>query len=462
MNLNNTPLYDALRDHKKLERISFHTPGHKNNFNFLQNDIFSLDYTELPDTDSLFDSSGPIFEAEKKAAKLFGANKTLFSAGGCTLCIQAMLMSIILNRGMNKKNDGRVKIIFSRIIHRSVINTISLLDIHPIWVMPRQDAGSGLPGRIHADDIEAMIKQNLDVKAVYITSPDYFGVMSDIESIARVCKKYKVPLLVDNAHGSHLKFLSKDFHPLALGATMVADSAHKTLPVLTGGALLHVAEKNFAGIMKESMALFGSTSPSYPIMVSLDIARSWLETNGKREFQILEQRVSSIIDLANSLGIETPKGFVDTTRITLNTKSRLGISGLDAAEHMRRNGIEPEYANLNYVVFIPTPANKDRDLDNLEIALNKLVLECKRSKLKEDFNEEINTLPILKQVYLPKEALLSESEIVNLDEALNKVCAQIVCPCPPGIPIAMPGEVLDGYCIDFLLRYGISKIKVLK
>ncbi len=357
--MSNTPLYDALLAHKKLNRASFHTPGHKNSNKVLPKDLFELDFTELPDTDNLFEANGAIRESEEKAAKLYGAKRTLYSAGGCTLCIQTMLKLAVPFGG---------KVIASRMIHKSAVNTLSLLHAEVKWIFPQFSEVDNCLGQVVVEDVEEALNEVPDAACVYITSPDYFGNIADIKGIAEVCKKHRIPLLVDNAHGAHLKFLSKDIHPITLGADLAADSAHKTLPVLTGGAMLHIANEAYLKPAKEAMSIFGSTSPSYSIMASLDIAMSWLKENAQKAYLKLENDISKIKIVAKSKELIREICNVDTTRLALHT-TKLGFSGDEAAEYFRENGVEPEMSNHDTVVFIATPMNYDEDFSKLMSAI---------------------------------------------------------------------------------------------
>ncbi len=437
-------LYQALLEYQKKEYAPFHTPGHAGRA--LPSWIFSLDFTELPDTDSLYEASGPILQAEQAAARLFGVPRTLISAGGCTLCIQAMLRLAAPNGG---------KIVSGRVIHRSAVNTMALLGLEPVWVYPRGDAGPGLPGRIYPEDVEAALIQTQDARAVYLTSPDYYGVIADIPSIARVCKKYNVPLLVDNAHGAHLKFLSKDIHPISLGASMTACSAHKTLPVLTGGAWLNIADERFVQGAKEAMALFGSTSPSYLVMASLDWAREWLESHAADAYPQLEQRVARIREMAQRRGILMPHGMCDPTRISLDMAS-IGLSGEQGAALLRQHGVEPEYADQAYLVLIATPFHTKEDFARVEEAIR--ALPCGKPI------EHEGLLPPCRPqtVVPPRQAVLGPSEEIPLAKAAGRIAAQAACPCPPGVPVIMPGEKITSEAIKFLIRYGFFSAKVLK
>lgn len=443
----NTPLFDALQRHRKLGRASFHTPGHKYHPDALPSDLLQLDFTELPDTDSLYEADGVILQAERHAAAVLGTARTLFSAGGCTLCIQAMLRLTSMG--------GKKKIIAGRVLHRSAVNAMALLDLEPVWLLPKQDAGPGLPGRIQPADVAAALTAHPDAAAVYLTSPDYFGVVADIEAISAICRKFNVPLIVDNAHGAHLFYTSQS-HPLRLGATMTADSPHKTLPVLTGGAWLHLADDRFAAEAKGAMALFGSTSPGYPVMASLDRCAAWLESHGKDAYQALEQRVVQLKETAAALGYGLPLGPTDPTRLTLRT-GQLGIDGNDLAAGFRQWGVEPEHWDNSNVVLIPTPFNTDDDFARLEDAMAKGV------SLEQNEAQDLPPLPPLPKAALsPRAAVFAPWETVPLEKAVGRIAADAACPCPPGVPIVMPGEWITEEAAAFLRRAGFFSAKVVK
>lgn len=440
-----TPLYSALLAHQKKKRSSFHTPGHKNSKKIFQNDLYELDYTELPDTDSLFEAEGCILKAEEAAAKAFFSLLCVLSAGGCTMCIQAMFRLAAPNGG---------KMVCGRVIHRCAVNTMALLGIDPVWVMPEPNAGEGLAGRVTPDGVRRALEDTPEAKGVYLTSPDYYGVISDIQGIAGVCKEYGVPLLVDNAHGAHLGYLRENLHPIHLGASMAACSAHKTLPVLTGGAWLQINDSRYLDGVKEAMNLFGSTSPSYPVMASLDLCRAWLQEEGKAAFEKLEARVVPIKKLIQEKGMALPAGVVDPVRITLNT-ARIGLKGQQAAQWLREYGVEPEYADDGFVVLIPTPFNTEEDFQRVEGAIKAMPVAAPLSI-------ERRIPPVPERAVSPRQAVLSPSEEVPMAQAVGRIAAQAACPCPPGVPVVMPGEVITEKAAEFLIRYGFSSAKVLK
>lgn len=442
-----TPLYTALQRHQQLDRSAFHTPGHSGkNVPFLA-DLLQFDVTELPDTDSLYEADGVLLQAEQRAAQVIGTARTLFSAGGCTLCIQAML------RLVSEKSRSKT-ILVDRILHRSAVHAMALLDLHPVWLLPRTDAGSGFPGRIHPNDVQTLLEQYPDTAAVYITSPDYFGVLTDIRGIANICKQYRVPLLVDNAHGAHLFLTNHKQHPIYQGAAITACSAHKTLPVLTGGAWLNITDKDYISYAKDAMALFGSTSPSYPVMASLDLCIQWAQTEGRQAYSVLEQRVAQLKAYAVTHGITLPKGAVDPTRITLQTAS-LGIRGEQAAEVFRAHLVEPEYADSANVVLIATPFHTEQDFLRVEQAIAALP-----KKKPIVFDEVLSPLPEV--VMSVREAVFAPWEEISITESVGRVAASAACPCPPGVPVVMPGERITKEVVGFLHNYRFLTVKVVK
>lgn len=424
------PLYTALVRHRSLHRSSFHTPGHKNSPDALPPDLYSLDFTELPDTDSLFDAAGPILEAEKLAAELFGTARTCLSAGGCTLCIQAMLRLAA---------PGGGSVLCSRVIHRGAVNAMALLGLEPVWAMP--------------EDLLPALAAHPGVKAVYVTSPDYYGRILDLAPVAAACRKRGIPLLADCAHGAHLMFTEPKLHPLRFGASMTADSAHKTLGVLTGGAWLNIGDGRYARDAKRAMALFGSTSPSYPVMASLDWAREWLR-NRPGAFRPLQRQVAEVRRIARRRGISLPEGPCDPTRITLNTASA-GLAGTRAAELFRSAGVEPEYADASYLVLIATPFNTEEDFKRVKRAVESLPLGKPLPQ-----GPPLPPLPPVETGL--REAVFRESEPVGLAVAAGRIAAEAACPCPPGVPAVMPGERITKEAAEFLRGYGFLQIKVLK
>ena len=458
-----TPLADALRRYAAKGRASFHTPGHKGRAGLLAG-LASLEYdlTELPETGSLYDGGDAIEQAERLAAPAFGAAETLFSAGGCTLCIQAMLL-------LGAGPGGRVLLL--RNAHRSAVHAAALLGLEPVWLWPGRD------GRPEPAAIENALKEDENIRAVYITSPDYYGRLADVPAVGAVCRKAGVPLLTDNAHGSHLGAFG--LHPLAHGAAMSADSCHKTLPVLTGGAMLQIGRRPdgfpWAGRAeaKGAMALFGSTSPSFPVLASLDLARDWWVRAGEAAYRLTAEETALLRETAREQGLAALDGpLQDPARLTLDTGGA-GVDGGEAAEFFRSRGCEPEYADGRYVVFILTPFNAPAERVRLREAIRGMAVALRRGRFlgrgarRAAEGEERyaayawdGTRP--EAVCSPREALLAPCEMVPAEKAAGRVAARTACPCPPGIAAVVPGERITEETAVRLKQAGVDHLAVLR
>ena len=277
----NTPIYDFVQNYIKSNTARLHMPGHKG-VSFLGCEAF--DITEIKGADELYAPDGIIKKSEENATKLFNTSKTIYSAGGSSQSINAMLYLAYLKA--DKTNIPFV--LAGRNAHKSFIYALAKLDADVEWIYP-PSTDSICSCVVTAKQIEEKLS-NFENKpfAVYITSPDYLGGICDIEGISKICKNYNIPLLVDNAHGSYLKFCECDMHPISLGADMCCDSAHKTLPVLTGGGYLHIASDDrysFSQNAVNAMAIFGSTSPSYLILQSLDLCNKYIDEKIKNDIE---------------------------------------------------------------------------------------------------------------------------------------------------------------------------------
>ena len=420
-------LFDRMRKYKPTEYSRFHTPGHIGRAPSLSPfaPVLQYDVSEVMDFDSIYHAKGTLKELEKRVAALFGAKKSLLSAGGCTLAIQTML-------ALACKPD--TKLVAGRNAHTSFINTCALLDLNPNWIYPENN-------RIMTKDVEKALKQGAEV--VYITSPDYFGRIADIERIAGLCHRYGAVLLVDNAHGSHLKFMKKDLHPITLGADMSACSLHKTLPVLTGGAVLNINNAKFVKNAKEKMALFGSTSPSYLTLASIEMCIDYLET--KPNFG--ESRAEKIKHYAKKIGLDMPSGECDPMRLAVYGRN---------VELFEKNGAICEYADGEWIVFILTPFHDDKDIRRIKAGLDAL------QKQKESRAMPPVAMSPPKRGMRPSAAVFAPSVEVGVENAAGRIAAANVTLCPPGIPIVIPGEIIDKNAIELMKKQGIDKIKVVK
>ncbi|MGI6403734.1 MAG: aminotransferase class I/II-fold pyridoxal phosphate-dependent enzyme [Oscillospiraceae bacterium] len=443
------PLSRAVAEYLEGDFSRFHTPGHKGKDRFAPHfgwgEVWCWDVTECAGLDSLFEASGPIRETEQLYSRLYGTADSLISAGGSTLCIQAML-ALALQPG-----DSLLAV---RGVHSSAVHAMALLDLHPQWVLPSIDQATGLAGAVCPEEVERAFTCNPRLKAVYLTSPNYFGAISDIATLSKVCHSFGVPLLVDNAHGAHLAFLPQSLHPIGLGADLCCDSLHKTLPVLTGGAMLHVGNKAYASQARRKMALFGSTSPSYPVMLSIDAALSYLEREVARDSVRVSQEVERAAAIAEEQGCFMPRfPLKDPWRLTLSA-APLGLDGPGLAAHLRGHQIEPELVSDPFCVLMASPGNTEEDFRRLAEGLRALPRGSSHFSQTAGF-----TLP--RQKVSLREAVFAPSQPVPLEQAVGRVAGAMVSPCPPGIALVVPGEEIDSQTATLLKSYGIFSIHVL-
>ena len=437
-----TPIIDFLENYAESAVLRCHMPGHKGRGGFGK--AFPLDITEISGADSLFEASGIIRQSEQNIAGLYGAGDTLFSAGGSTLCIQGMLAAA--------KLSGR-RVVAARNVHRAFLNACALLDIQPEWIMLRY-SGSLLTGEIPLDEAQRLLKGDGSPACLYVTSPDYTGKCADIKSLARLCHSCGAWLIVDNAHGAHLHFFEESRHPIALGADMCCDSAHKMLPALTGGAFLHTAHPELSGLLRQGMSMFGSTSPSYLIMASLDLC-------GKYMAEEIRSDIGRCLPLIEKLKQRFCGKLVFAQGEPFHITVKAGESGFDGselAELMRQGGAECEYSDSDLLILLMSPVNTIEDFSRLgDILENALSRAEKRRRPAPDIFPE---LP--EKAMTIRQAALAPCEEIPVEQAAGRVCASVKVPCPPAIPIAASGEVIDGNCINIFKRYGISSVIVVK
>lgn len=450
-------LYNRLKDYINEDNSRFFMPGHKGNFSYFESfykNILSFDLTELSKTDNLFAPQESIINVELKASKLYDTAISKLCASGSTLCIQTMLKMVC--------SIGD-KILMPRNVHISVINAVALLDLTPIWVYSKSEKQPFLPEIITARDIETALNENKQIQAVFITSPDYYGVLHDIKAISNVCTKRNVPLIVDNAHGAHLKLLPEDLHPITLGASMCCDSLHKTLPALTGAALIHISKdyqnKNsdidFNAKIIECMRLFSTTSPSFLILTSIDLCLNYMIEKGKEDFSKLTKTCEGINNLAKENGFVLPSEIRDITRLSFLYK---GVSGNDISEKMRDFKIEPEYSDNGYVVLITSPFNTKKDFERLERFFNSI----SSINFVKNIDINIEKPPIGESVISIRQAIFSENIEQSIDKCDGKIAAEAIFFTPPCVPLVMPGEKINKKIINFIKKSGKVVIKVVK
>lgn len=442
----NTPICDFVRNYNKRGSLRLHMPGHKGQAIL---GIENLDITEINGADSLYEASGIIKESEENASSLFGC-KTFYSAEGSSLCIRAMLYLSSIYAKQKKQNP---LILAGRNAHKTFLSAAALLDFSIEWLYPQSNE-SYLSCSISPEELQNAI-QKLKPTAVYLTSPDYLGNLADIRTLSAVCHSNGVLLIVDNAHGAYLKFLPESLHPIDLGADICCDSAHKTLPVLTGGAYLHIspnAPEFFIENAKDALALFGSTSPSYLIMQSLDAANKYI-SYGYRDR--LSDFVSQINKLKASL---TSQGYKfignEPLKLTVDTKKR-GYYGTEFADLLSEKGLICEFSDPDYAVMMLTP---EIGTDGLGL-IEKTLLSIPQ---KQEITEKPPLPSIPKRVISVRDACFSESEKIPVSESCCRILAAANIACPPAVPIVVCGERIDCDTVRCFGYYGIEECKVIK
>ncbi len=416
----NTPIHDFLTRYAESGTMRLHMPGGKGV-------THPSDITEINGADVLYESSGIIRESERNTAALYGAAETCYSCGGSTLAIQAMLYAAC-------KLTGKRKIAAGRYSHRSLIDTAILLGLDVTWIYPDKFLGCELsPCAVNAaiDD---------DTAAVFVNSVDYLGGECDIRTLSEVCRKRRVMLLIDNAHGAYKVFTGD--HPITLGADMCADSAHKTLPALTGAAYLQLADSSFLTDAKNGMALFGSSSPSYLILDSLDLCCRYIAEQRDSALRTIKRVRELKLALADD-GI--PMKQSDDMRITVDGYG-MGYTGYELGRELRQRGAEPEMCGDRYAVLLFSTVQPEHDFGALREMLRgiprRTALSCRE-------------IPQVKpeKVLSLRESFLSRKKTVPADHSAGLICAGVHSPCPPCVPVVMPGERISDELAEMLPGY---------
>ncbi len=440
----NTPIVDFVQGYAASEALRLHMPGHKG-FSVLGPE--ALDITEIAGADVLYHAQGVIRESEDNAAALFGSARTLYSAEGSSLCIRAMLFLALQYAHLTGK---RPLIAAGRNAHRVFLSGCALLGLEIAWLYG--DEGTPLSCHVSQENLDALLTAEQPA-AVYLTSPDYLGCRADIPALAAVCRRRGALLLVDNAHGAYLKFLSPSLHPLDLGADLCCDSAHKTLPVLTGGAYLHLARSCPAALLpmaEAALRLFASTSPSYLILQSLDLCNRTLAGDFRARLAESAARLDALKSSLCSAGW-TLAGD-EPMKLTLCPKSR-GYTGEALAAALEARGIVCEFADPDCCVFMFSPANPASDLDALAAALDAL-------PAREPIDTQPPQLGIPERVLPPREAMLAPFETLPREQCLGRVLAAPTVSCPPAVPILVCGERIDAQALALFAYYGLDRLDV--
>ena len=437
-----TPICDFVNAYGEADAVRLHMPGHKG---VSRLGCESRDITEIGGADVLYHSSGIIRESEDNAAKLFGTARTIYSTEGSSLCIRGMLY-------LAMQTTGKRTFLAGRNAHSAFVTACALLDAEVDWLW----GGDTLTACAVTPEMvdEALGQADAKPAAVYVTSPDYLGNTLDIAAIAAVCHRHGVLLLVDNAHGAYLRFLAEDKHSITLGADLCCDSAHKTLPVLTGGAYLHVspAVADLGEQAEHALSLFASTSPSYLILQSLDGCNAYLEDRFAADLATCCDKVQALKTALTKSGYSLIGD--EPLKITIATKA-FGYLGDEVAEYLESHGIVCEFADPDYIVMMFAPSHTAEDFRRLTTALCALT---KREPL-------TDTMPTIgkPQVKMSlRDALFAPAEILPLTDCVGRVLASPTVSCPPAVPVLVGGEVVDEDAIGVFRYYGYQTLRIVK
>ncbi|BAZ51515.1 Orn/Lys/Arg decarboxylase [Nostoc sp. NIES-4103] len=460
LNQNQTPLLDALKACVASPHAPFYTPGHKGGkgishllADLLGKAVFCADLTELAGLDNLFAPQGVIYEAQELAAEAFGALKTWFLVNGSTCGVEAAILATC--------GEGD-KIILPRNVHSSAIAGLIVSGAIPIFVNPEYDAVLDIAHSITPTALESALQQHPDAKAVLTVYPTYYGVCGDLQAIAKITHQYNIPLLVDEAHGPHFAFHPQLPTPaLAAGADLTVQSIHKVLGAMTQASMLHVQGHRInIDRVSKALQLVQSTSPSYLLLASLDAARQQMAVDGKylmsRTLELADNartRISQIPGLS-ILEIPPKEGFspgfiaLDRTRLTVNV-SGLGSTGFAADDILDEQlGVTAEFSSLQHLTFIISLGNTQADIEQLVQGFETIALLKKSLLRKQSLSTQVQKN--YESQLSPREAFFAVSETLPLEYASDRICAEIVCPYPPGIPILMPGEVITKAALEYL------------
>ena len=483
----NTPIYDFVKDYASKNPVRLHMPGHKGSngsegttVGSWMDQVSKYDITEIDGADYLSAPCGIIAESEANAGKLFEC-KTFYSTEGSSLCIRAMMFLVKKNA---KKRGHDPLVLAGRNAHASFVNAAALLDINVEWIM-QKESDSYESCSITGEDIEKVIKGYLDTEylikklpdAVYVTSPDYLGNMLNIKELADICHKHGILLLVDNAHGAYLKFLEKSLHPIDLGADICCDSAHKTLPVLTGGAYLHIAgvdaknniieqgikdkRKFLADYARQALSVFATTSPSYLILQSLDLCNVYL--NGNSAIRKCADKVEALKKTLKENGYDLTGDEPLKITVSLFEKEPTADLCNKLIRKLSDNDIYVEYHDSAHIVMMFSGSTSEEELEKVQKVLTMFADENKDAlkdlntgKKAGDSDSRRKKVPYRSMSF--RDAMMAPSEQVDVENSIGKVLAQPVLNCPPCVPLYMCGEVIG----EDIKNYCTGKVTVVK
>lgn len=453
-----TPLFTALLKHAEKNPIQFHIPGHKKGNGmdpefreFIGENALSVDLINIGPLDDLHLPKGIIKQSQELAAKAFGAEHTFFSVQGTSGAIMAMIIAVC--------GPGD-KILIPRNVHKSIMSAIVISGAVPIFIHPEVDPNYGISHGITPDSIEEALLANPDTKAVLVINPTYYGVSGDLKKIVNIAHSKNIPVLVDEAHGAHIHF----HHELPLsameaGADLAATSVHKLGGSLTQSSILNLQGNLVSYKRVQSIfSMLTTTSTSYLLLASLDVARKSLATEGRalledtiRKAEYTRSKINQIEHLycMDREILESSAGVaMDPTKLLISVKE-LGITGYEVEKWLRnRFNIEVELSDLYNILCIVTPGDSEKDLMTLIHALYQLSLEYKKQA--DAYAVSTVLLPEIPLLALtPRDAFYAEKEMIPFEQSAGRIIAEFIMVYPPGIPIFIPGELITEDNINY-------------
>lgn len=448
------PLVEAMLRYKAEDVYPLHTPGHKGGRGMqrlLRQELgasVEMDVSLMSELDDIHEPTSYIKEAQELAAKTYGSDACFFAVNGTSQAIHAMLLTAL--------NPGE-KLLLPRNAHRSVAGGLVLGGIEVVYLQPEFDADFGLMTQVTPEAVKKALDADKEIRAVLLTSPNYYGIAADVRKIAKICHESGVVLLVDEAHGPHLGF-SELLPPSALecGADACAQSTHKILGAMTQCSLLHVQGKRLdLQRAADVMSVLTTTSPNYLMMGSLDAARAQVQAYGR---EMAESAVAAaeklrrlcreheglrVLEEGDCHGLR-----LDTTKVTVNFAA-WGYTGVEVGDALRRARIAVELVDACNVLFLVTYADNTTDYDEMLVRLDAVLCELEQHKREPKKLLAAGRVPVAKAVMPLREVFYQQKQAVPLAQAVGKICGEQVSFYPPGIPVLLPGELVTQEVINY-------------
>lgn len=444
-----TPVFDGLKSLMEENSVSFHMPGHKGKNTLIEwgKYIPYIDTTETEGVDNLLEPRGIIKESQELAAEVFGAKATIYGVNGSTGSIYIALSAI------TKPGD---KVLIQRNCHKAVYNAMILNRLNPIYMYPNYNETHNVLTGLYPEEIEEILEEHQDIKAVVMTYPNYYGVCSDIEKIVEIVHKYNKVLMVDEAHGPHMGFSDKlPISALKAGADIVIHSTHKTLPSFTQTSMIHVGtDRVDLNKLRDRFALYTTTSPSYLFTLSNEIAAAYMDGEGRERLDWSVNKVNQVIESLQKIDrvtVFTGDELDPTIKAKDNTKILFKIDGLRGSQVKKilrtEYSIRLEMSDYYYGLILTSLMNDEEDYEKLINAVEEIA----RTAPYEEINLVSINMPTPQVVMNMAAGYYGKKELVDLKASIGRVSAASVIPYPPGIPLIVPGEMVTREIYDHII-----------